>query len=909
MKRYLLYSTKIILYFFIAIIILSCCSKPEHFISDNEYRVKVENAFEAKKALFVADTSLFSVFNSDMSVSEREAMKFLYAYMPIGDIADYNGDFYLRNVRASFEAQEEMPWGKDIPEMIFRHFVVPVRVNNENLDESRMVFYEELKDRIKGLSLYDAVLEVNHWCHEKVVYTPSDARTSSPLASVRSAYGRCGEESTFTVAALRSVGIPARQVYTPRWAHTDDNHAWVEAWVDGKWFFMGACEPESVLNLGWFNAPAYRGMLMHTKVFGDYDGPEEIMERTECYTEINVIENYAPTAKSTVKIVDASGSPVEGALVEFKLYNYAEFFSVARKMTDNNGNCSLSTGKGDMLIWATKNKLFGFGKLSFGKDDNLTIVLDKTLSEKIVEFDIIPPVEGSIPVEVSNEQKEENERRLREEDIIRNKYVATFYSDENVDEIVKKHRFIGKIPFIKSRGNHAQIEKFLNGAPDSISLIISAALLNVVSDKDLRDTPAEVLLDHLIYTPAIASNLISVDENFPPIKGAPPYSQYLYEEYLLNPRIANELLSPYKKNFSAYLDKNTTEVVQNNPEYLVEWVKDNIKVRDDLNPLSIPVMPGGVLKARIADTHSRNIFFVAAARSLGIPARIEPVAKKVQYYNNKWVDVDFEKSGQAVTNQGYITSDYKPVKSLDNPQYYSHFTIAKILPDATLKTLDFDSESQVDMGEGNTWKGLLQKPLALDEGDYILITGSRMASGKVLSRMSFFTVEAGKTTPVELVMRENSDDIQVIGSINAEAKYNKADTGEETSILNITGRGYFIIGILGARQEPTNHAMRDIAKLKSDFEKWNRSMILLFKNEQNFKQFDKNEFGDLPSTITYGIDSNGKITNMVNDAMNLNDSSSLPVFIIADTFGRVIFVSQGYTIGLGEQMMKVINNL
>ena len=61
-------------------------------------------------------------------------------------------------------------------------------------------------------SLHDAVIEVNHWCHEKVIYTPSDARTSSPLASVKTAYGRCGEESTFTVAALRSVGIPARQL-------------------------------------------------------------------------------------------------------------------------------------------------------------------------------------------------------------------------------------------------------------------------------------------------------------------------------------------------------------------------------------------------------------------------------------------------------------------------------------------------------------------------------------------------------------------------------------------------------------------------------------------------------------------------------------------------------------------------
>ena len=86
--------------------------------------------------------------------------------------------------------------------------------------------------------MHDAVLETNHWCHEKATYTPSDSRTSSPLATIKTAYGRCGEESTLLVAALRAIGIPARQVYTPRWAHTDDNHAWVEAWVDGKWYFL-----------------------------------------------------------------------------------------------------------------------------------------------------------------------------------------------------------------------------------------------------------------------------------------------------------------------------------------------------------------------------------------------------------------------------------------------------------------------------------------------------------------------------------------------------------------------------------------------------------------------------------------------------------------------------------------------
>ena len=55
------------------------------------------------------------------------------------------------NVRASRQAADEMPWGKRIPEDIFRHFVLPVRVNNEHLDSARVVFYKELKDRVKTL--------------------------------------------------------------------------------------------------------------------------------------------------------------------------------------------------------------------------------------------------------------------------------------------------------------------------------------------------------------------------------------------------------------------------------------------------------------------------------------------------------------------------------------------------------------------------------------------------------------------------------------------------------------------------------------------------------------------------------------------------------------------------------------
>jgi transglutaminase-like putative cysteine protease len=869
------------------------CTNNKHLISDAAERNAVQQDFETRRSK-LSHGDLFQVFEQPMSDEQREALTFLYAYMPLGDITDYSGEYYLENIDYSLKAREEMPWGKTIPEREFRHFVLPVRVNNENLDDSRKVFYEELKDRVKGLSLHDAVLEVNHWCQEKVIYTPSDARTSSPLASVKTAYGRCGEESTFTVAALRSVGIPARQVYTPRWAHTDDNHAWVEAWVDGKWHFFGACEPEPVLDLGWFNAPASRGMLMHTKVFGRYNGPEEVMYETPNYTEINVIDNYAPTAKAEVTVVDAEGNPVTDAKVEFKVYNYAEFYTVARKQTDTRGKTFLTAGKGDMLVWASKDGKFGYSKLSFGKDNNLTVKLDKTAGDNyMVEVDIIPPAEGVNMPEVTPEQRAGNNRRMAQEDSIRNAYVATFMSDESARNFAKEYKLdeeaVAKI-LVASRGNHLVIRDFLARLRSDKSKKGGIDLLQRISSKDLRDVSLEVLVDHM------QSRLCENAEYF--------------RRFVRNPRVSNEMLTPYKSFFGKVVSKQDMEAFRADPMKLASWVADSIQVDNNCNLGGAPISPAGVWRARVADAHSRDIFFVSMARSMGIPARIDEVTGKVQLIigDERPVDVDFEAVSPSAAQTGKLIAKYTPIKSLEDPKYYSHFTISKVTPEGTLQLLNYD-EGDIDMGGGATWSNLLKNGTALDEGNYMLVTGTRLANGGVLSDITFFTIKPGETTTVDLVMRESKDDVQVIGNFNSESLYKPIDSDELKSILSTTGRGYYIVAVLGAGQEPTNHALRDIAALSKDFEQWGRSIVLLFPNEEQFKKFRPEEFPGLPSTITYGIDADGAIQKQIAEGMKLPNKTILPMFIIGDTFNRVVFVSQGYTIGLGEQLMKVIHKL
>ena len=109
--------------------LLASCGK-RSFITDTSYRQRVEQDFNQKKER-LPQGDLFAIFDTDLTSYEREALEFLYAYMPLADIADYSGEFHLMNVRASQKAADEMPWGKVIPEDLFRHFVLPVRVNNE----------------------------------------------------------------------------------------------------------------------------------------------------------------------------------------------------------------------------------------------------------------------------------------------------------------------------------------------------------------------------------------------------------------------------------------------------------------------------------------------------------------------------------------------------------------------------------------------------------------------------------------------------------------------------------------------------------------------------------------------------------------------------------------------------------
>ena len=877
---------KVYLLSIIALLLTASCHRDPHFITDKTYRNQVHADFEARKILAQGRAEALFAGMDTLSRRDREALEFLYAYMPYSDLADYDGAFYLQQVQTAFAARDTFSWGNTIPEDIFRHFVLVYRVNNENLDTARIYMFNELKDRVRNLTMEQAALEVNHWCHEHVAYRAADVRTSAPLATMRTSLGRCGEESTFAVTALRAVGIPARQCYTPRWAHCDDNHAWVEVWVDGGWKHLGACEPDPELDMGWFDVPSTRCLMVHSKAFGRYHGDEEVVQQTALYSELNLLSHYAPTRKVTVTVCDMQGRPLEGAQVKFKMYNYAEYYTLATYPADAKGQASLTTGLGDLLVWASDGKHYNYCKMDVRQSDTLTLYLSREAGVEYVDnLDIVPPVAGVAKVTPSPEAVEENARRFAYEDSLRNAYTATFPTEDNYRQLLPKDWWWSQDLFSdaqvweivqKSEGNYAEIAKFFDvwGAPGRAFEHIYDYLKSY-SDKDLRDITAEVLEAHMT----------GFDwKDRAQGTGYEPYTYDVYKQGIMPARISNELVRAWRQPLKEALKdiKSYTE--------LKEWTMQHIAVDDTGNYYNCPISPRGVYELRHADAHSRDIFYVAACRSLDIPAYLDNATNIIYVWDSvAWQKVDFATSAPQPMAKVLLTLTYKG-KDPATPIYYPHFTLQKF-ENGDFVTFDFEDDPRM---------ASFPATLQLEPGYYCLSTGSRYPEGDVLSRMEFFTVKEGQAVTKEIVLRPLLPKVadKPLATLSPDM-----EVMDGVTLAEYAGATGCILAFMGTHREPAKHLVKEMLALKEEYARWGGMTFVVTTDPAN------KDLRQLRNTDIVGIGANvdDPLEKAVAQALKL-DKYEYPLVAVVNKDGQIRYHSDGYKIGLAEILISGIEN-
>lgn len=438
-------------------------------------------------------------------------LRFLRTALP-EDWAAYPPSLFAAFAAHAARLRRTVPWCVALSQEAYEQYVLCPRVNDEDLSEHRELFYRQLWDRVRDLEPEQAVLEVNRWCHEQASYQAQDERTASPLTVYRCGSGRCGEESAFLVAALRSVGLAARQVYAPRWSHCDDNHAWVEALCHGRWRFLGACEPEPVLDRGWFNTAASRAMLVHSRTFGPVTdtalhGAPLGREGQALYH--NQTARYAPTREYTFRAAP-------GEVINLEIFNEARFCPIARLTAGADGTARAELGLGDLHLSAGEKEAFCRGE----REQTAELALPAPCPDWTPFPFHAPPPSPVNPAPLTQAQRRERAAVLAAGTARRAARMAGYFDAKKARACPGQRELLRK-----ARGNFGEIHAFLSRDGDPLR----AALVESLSDKDLRDVTAQLLETHLERARPWADR----------------YPAEVFRRFVLCPRVALERLTDW----------------------------------------------------------------------------------------------------------------------------------------------------------------------------------------------------------------------------------------------------------------------------------------------------------------------------------------------------------------------------
>lgn len=504
-----------------------------------------------------------------------------------------------------------------LPEDIFLHDVFYPRINNETLVDCRPFFYAMLAPLVEGLSASEAILAVNRWCAEQMTYETTDGRTMDPMTAWRCGRGRCGEESTFAVSALRSVGIPARQIYAPWWAHCDDNHAWVEAYADGSWHFLGACEPEPILDRGWFSSASSRAMMTCCRRFFDFTGEalgaEALTQRLGICATYNRTARYARTAALRLTVLNREGKACPGAAVRFYVMNMAAPAQIAALEADTSGAVTLETGLGTMLAEAQAGEWYAWKRIEVtGDREDCIRVQWKTPPAGEWSWDMRAPMASTENLrQLTPEQERVRALVLAGAAAKREKRQAGYWqpayetAEPELQVILKE-----------ASGHAAALWQFWQDCPEA-ERPMALALLKCLRTKDWKDADPAVLRDHMDRRPDTGG-----------------LDAELYSAYVLCPRIGLERLTAWRGPLLGALTEEERQHFTREPEALWDWIAVNFREGACRWQTGLWLTPDAALRLRCADRNGRRLLFTAILRTLGVPARLDPADGRAQYYRD-----------------------------------------------------------------------------------------------------------------------------------------------------------------------------------------------------------------------------------------------------------------------------------
>lgn len=861
----------------------------------------IEKDYEARLNLFGAVAENVKANVEAQTGLTKTLCQFMYAYQPLSDIGDYDFEVFKGYAEHAAFLYENSEYVKAIPDEYFLNYVASPRINSEDLTDCRKFFYDLVHERITGMPVKEAVFELNNWCYENGTYRSTSERTASPITFYKGGYGRCGEESTFLTTILRCVGIPARQIYAPRWSHSPDNHAWTEIYVDGEWVYTGACEPKPVFNCGWFPYAASRAMILHSRSFSPftYEKEDIVLTKDGIVTMMDNGKLYAHQKNVKVRAFHKDGTPAANVCVRMEIVNGAEFYSVVTIFTDENGEGNVNLGLGTIHVYAIsgEDKFEGYFYVP------TTELIEVRLGEEVVDgqwhdYYIEAPESATIShVEISDEEDKAQCDKNAIGDGIRNARIASYY-DAEFAENYKEYKQIYRA-LNTSRGNFDEIKKFVLMEFEGCTLKEKDRMLACMAQKDCRDLKADVLADHMeafLMEEEVMSKLENVPQTtiFVDAESKAPsediFAEFyhakkdFYLDYVVSPRIHSEKLSKYRSEIKAILGN---ENPFNSPKEIWAYIKENCKFYENEEYTTIMATPGTVLKLKAGSTHAQYILFVAICRTYGIPARIDMTYRRPQVYDgNRFVYVEFDDEAM-----GTIAVDFVDEKL---PGYYSTFTLGYQMEDGSFRTVNHE-DFFVRMDK--------HMEVKLLPGVYRFVTCVRTKTGSVVGKTMMFKVEAGKTVAVELTCKDKTVATLITKKAIPFVTLYKAD-GEAVSTEQYKEAGTHIFFFLKPGNEPTEHIFTELTALHNAGKKLECPLHFILKSKEDLENAS---FKKITSFVEHDLwfDPEEAAITALSEATETK-LESYPYICVMDGSETALFADCGYRVGMIETLERIL---
>lgn len=796
----------------------------------------------AREAAFGPRREEISAALAACAGEERPLLAYYYATLPLTDVGDYSPAYFLSVARQALAVREEFPWCQALAEHRFLKDVAYPRVNTEELAPCRALFHDALAPRVRGLSLEEAILEVNRWCAEEATYRSTDGRTASPLQVYQRGFGRCGEESTFLVTALRSVGIAARQVYVPWWSHCDDNHAWVEAFDGQGWRYLGACEPEPQLDRGWFTHAAARAVMVHTRAFvqGSREEVAFLFPETdpvdwdiqEGVAVENITARYGDTKRLTVQVAGPDGAPAAGAWVSLSVLNMAAPREIARRQADSQGRVTLGLGKGSVLATAWEEASPGLLAecLVAPGDTQAALVLGQGLAAA-GEWDFLPPEDAGLTVPALSPSQEEARRAC-----------------------------LDRAAALREEKRLAREEA--RPAPPTGE---GARVWQSLTEKDREGELSPQLLEDALAAFAWEGQ----------------YPAKAFQEGLLSPRVALEVLTPWRRLLEGRFSPQEREAARQEPSRLWQWAQAAAPVDKDCYA-ALWGTPQGMLQVGASTSQGQQVLFCAACRALGIPAKLVdgvPQVWRGDGFSPLW--------GQEPTAALTVTAPAGQ-EALEAQNYtLSRREAGGYLPLTT---------GTVPAGES--------RQLLLPPGAYRLWTVNRLPGGGLLARWEDFSLAPSAAREVALAFREG--DIQDMLERCPLPGFTLA--GEDGALWEgkelLEKAPLSVLCFLEVNREPTEHLLGELRDAAAALEQAGLPLYLALPSLSHRDDPTlRKALAALPWATVCQCDFSTVIPAL--GRRLYLDPDRLPLAILANRRGEGLYGCCGYNVGTAQLLLRL----